>query len=149
MTPKIIAYCDGGSRNNPGPAAIGVVIIAGKEKRKEYDEFIGQASNNEAEYQAVIFALKKIKQLWGKEKSKNSEIEIRGDSELLMKQINGEYKIKEKNLQPLFLEIWNLKLDFGKIKFIQIPREENKEADFLVNQALDKQQKITSQHLQF
>jgi len=129
---KIIIHTDGGSRGNPGPAAIGVVI-----GDKEYSEQIGQATNNEAEYQAVIFALKKAKALFGKKKIKEIEFEIRSDSELLIKQLNGEYKILEPKIQPLFLQVWNLRIDFGKIKFVLIPREENKEADRLVNQALD------------
>lgn len=134
---KIVVYCDGGARNNPGPAAIGVVIKNGV--KREYREFIGQATNNQAEYQAVIFALKKVKQLIGKEKSKDLEIEIKSDSELLINQLNGRYKIKDKNLQPLFFEIWNLKQDFSKVKFIQVPRQENKQADLLVNRELNNQ----------
>lgn len=136
MKNKITIYCDGGARNNPGPAAIGVVITDLR-GGKEYSKYIGEATNNEAEYQAVIFALKKAKHLFGKEKSKNLEIEIKSDSELLVNQLNGQFKIKEKNLQPLFLEVWNLKLDFAKVDFIQIPREENKKADLLVNRELD------------
>ena len=135
---KIIIHCDGGARNNPGPAAVGVVIEDGRKGKREYREFIGQATNNEAEYRAVIFALKKVKQLIGKEKSKNSKIEIKSDSELLINQLNGQYKIKEKNVVPLFIEIWNLKQDFADTEFVQVPREENKEADRLVNQELNK-----------
>ena len=134
---KIIIYADGGSRGNPGPAAIGVVFCNEKDQIiKKYSEYLGEATNNEAEYQAVIFALKKVKQLVGKEKSKNAEIEIISDSQLLTSQLNGQYKIKEKNLQSLFIEIWNLKQDFKKVEFIPIPREENQEADGLVNQVL-------------
>jgi len=139
---KIIIYADGGARNNPGPAAIGIVIKETRDKgqgEKEYSKFLGQATNNEAEYQAVIFALKKVKQLIGKGKSKGAEIEIKSDSELLINQLNGRYKIKEKNLVPFFIEIWNLKQDFGEVKFVQVPREENKRADLLVNKELDAQ----------
>ncbi len=70
------------------------------------------------------------------------EIEVKADSELLIKQLNGEYKIKEKNLIPLFIEIWNLKIDFNKIKFTHIPREENKQADLLVNKELNSQNSL-------
>lgn len=138
---KIVIYTDGGARNNPGPAAIGIIIKESEEGKGErgYSKFIGQATNNEAEYQAVIFALKKVKQLIGKEKAKKTEIEIRSDSELLINQLNGQYKIKEKNLVPFFIEIWNLKQDFKEVKFIQVPREENKRADLLVNKELDSQ----------
>lgn len=133
---KLIAYCDGGSRGNPGPAAIGIYI---PQLKKEYSKFLGKATNNEAEYQAVIFALKKIKHLIGGEKAEKAEIEIRMDSELVVNQLNGKYKIKEKDLIPFFIEIWNLKQDFGKVDFVHILREENKEADRLVNKELDSQ----------
>jgi len=135
---KITVYCDGGARNNPGPAAIGVVIDDKKNKR-EYGEYLGQATNNQAEYRAIIFALKKIKQLVGKKKSRDLKIEIKSDSELMVNQLNGLFKIKDSDLQPLFFEIWNLKQDFAEAKFVQIPREENKEADLLVNRELDNQ----------
>ncbi|MDP2650559.1 MAG: ribonuclease HI family protein [bacterium] len=128
---KLVIYIDGGARGNPGPAAIGVVV-----GQKSYQERIGSTTNNVAEYKAAIFALKKAKQLLGKEKSK-SEVEVRTDSELLYKQLNGQYKIKNKELQPLFIEVWNLQQDFKKVKFIHIAREENRLADRLVNQALN------------
>jgi len=131
MTKKIIIYTDGGSRGNPGPSAIGVVL-----GDKEYSENIGVRTNNEAEYEAVIFALKKAKALFGKKAIKTSEVEVRSDSELLIKQLNGEYKILEPKIQSLFLKAWNLKIDFGRIKFSLIPREKNKQADRLVNEAL-------------
>ncbi len=131
MTKKIIIYTDGGSRGNPGPSAIGVVL-----GDKEYSENIGVRTNNEAEYEAVIFALKKAKALFGKKAIKTSEVEVRSDSELLIKQLNGEYKILEPKIQSLFLKAWNLRIDFGKVKFTLIPREKNKQADRLVNEAL-------------
>ena len=133
---KITIYCDGGSRGNPGPSALGIYI---PQLKKEYSKFLGQATNNEAEYQSVIFALKKIKHLIGGEKAEKSEIEIKTDSELIVKQLNGEYKIKKQNLMPFFIEIQNLKQDFNKVNFIHIPREENKEADRMVNKELDSQ----------
>ena len=133
---KIIIYCDGGSRGNPGPAALGIYI---SQFKKGYSKFLGKTTNNEAEYQSVIFALKKIKHSIGGEKAEKSEIEIKTDSELIVKQLNGEYKIKEKTLVPFFIEIWNLKQDFSRVNFIHIPREENKEADRLVNRELDSQ----------
>lgn len=141
---KFIIYTDGGSRGNPGPAAIGVVVCNEKgEPIKKYSQAIGETTNNEAEYQAVIFALKKAKALYRKDKMAQSEIEIQIDSELVVKQLNHEYKIEEPNIQKLFLKVWNLMLDFGDVKFVSIPREENKEADRLVNQVLDsKQEKL-------
>ena len=104
---------------------------------KNYAKSIGSKTNNEAEYEAVIFALQKIRQIFGKEKIKNLEIEIRMDSELVARQLRGEYKILEEKLFPLFIKIWNLKMDFGKIYFKHIPREQNREADRLANEAMD------------
>ena len=136
---KIIIYTDGGSRGNPGPAGMGVVVANEKGKMvKEYSGFLGVKTNNEAEYEAVIFGLKKIKALLGKEKIKNTEIEFRLDSELVARQLEGFYKIENEKLAPLFLKIWNLKIDFGRIYFKHIPREQNREADRLANEAMDK-----------
>ena len=135
---KIVMYTDGGSRNNPGPAAVGVYI---ETLRKQYGHYIGQKTNNEAEYEAVIFGLKKIKQLVGKDKIKDTEIEIYLDSELVERQLNHVYKIKEENIQKLFIEVWNMMLDFGKVTFNHVPREKNKIADKLVNEALDTEEK--------
>lgn len=130
--PNIIINTDGGSRGNPGPAAVGYVING-----RGYGEPIGHNTNNVAEYTAVIKALKKAKQLVTTKVAKNSEVELRTDSELLAKQLNGEYKIKDENLQPLFIEIWNLKTDFKKVTIKHVYREDNKEADSFVNKALD------------
>jgi len=140
---KIIIYTDGGSRGNPGPGAVGVVFCNEKgEIFKKYSQYLGENfTNNEAEYQAVIFALKKFKSLFGKKLAKNSEIELRSDSELLIKQLRGEYKILEPKIQPLFIAVWNLKLDFKKVKSTLISREKNKEADRLVNEALDSEER--------
>ncbi|MGB9743508.1 MAG: ribonuclease HI family protein [Minisyncoccales bacterium] len=140
---KIIIYTDGGSRGNPGPAALGVIFCNEKGQTfKEYAVYLGDnLTNNEAEYQAVIFALQKFKALFGKKLAQNSDLEIRSDSELLIKQLKGEYKILDPKIQILFLKVWNLKLDFKKIKFTLISREKNKEADRLVNQALNEQSK--------
>ncbi|MFH0854562.1 MAG: reverse transcriptase-like protein, partial [bacterium] len=90
-------------------------------------------------YQAVIFALKKFKLLFGKKIAETSEVEIKSDSELLVRQLNGQYKILEPRIKDLFIEIWNLKTDFKKVKFTLIKREKNQEADRLVNEALDGQ----------
>ena len=138
---KIITYTDGGSRGNPGPAGVGVVISDDKGNLiKEYAEDIGVRTNNEAEYEAVVLALQKVRHLLGKDKIKKLSVEMRMDSELVSKQLNGEYKIKEEKLSPLFIKIWNLKIDFGDISFVHIPREKNKEADRLANQAMNKKE---------
>ena len=136
---KIIIYTDGGSRGNPGKAALGVVFCNEKEQViKKYGEYLGDnLTNNEAEYSAVIFALKKFKALFGKAIAETSEVEIRSDSELLVKQMNGEYKILDEKIRKFFIEIWNLRMDFKKVKLKTIPREKNNEADRMVNETLD------------
>jgi len=146
---KIIIHTDGGSRGNPGPAAIGAVIeeqalqghlvLQDALVRREYSQFIGITTNNEAEYQAVIFALKKLKQLVGNANAEKAEVIFYMDSELLVKQLNHEYKVKEENIQKLFLEVHNLRLDFGKVEFKHVLRSKNTEADKLVNQVLDRE----------
>lgn len=133
---KIIIHSDGGARGNPGPASIGAVIEF-EGKSWELKECIGETTNNVAEYRAAIEALKKAKQVIGKKKAKTLPLECYLDSELLVKQLNHQYKVKEPTLHPLFIELWNLTLDFGKVDFIHIGREKNKLADSLVNQALD------------
>jgi len=140
MNEKIIMYTDGGSRNNPGPAAIGVYV---ETLGKKYGEYIGTKTNNEAEYMALIFGLKKLKQLMGKS-VKQKEIECYLDSELVVKQLNHEYKLKEKHIQEFFIEIWNLMLEFKSVKFIHVRREKNTIADVLVNEALDAREKQSS-----
>lgn len=138
---KIIVYTDGGSRGNPGPAGVGVVICNDKgQSIKKYSQAIGEKTNNEAEYEAVIFALQKIRHLFGKQKTRGMEVEVRMDSELVARQLGGKYKIEEERLFPLFIKIWNLKMDFGNIVFTEVPREKNKEADQLVNEAVDKKE---------
>ena len=134
---RAIIYVDGGSRGNPGPSALGVVIEDENGKiLKEYSHYLGEATNNQAEYEAVIFALRKAKQL------KIKELEIRTDSELIGKQLMGKYKIKDPDLQPLFIKAWNLRLDYDETDIKIIPRERNKKADKLVNQELDSKNKL-------
>jgi ribonuclease HI len=135
---KIIAYTDGGARGNPGPAAAGVFITneAG-EKIREVKEALGNGTNNFAEYYGVMLALQTLKQIYGK-KTKEMQLEIRLDSELVKKQLNAEYQIKEPGLVPMFIEIHNLRVSsFPNLTFTHVRRELNKEADRLVNEALD------------
>ncbi len=136
---KFIIYTDGGSRGNPGQAAVGFVIYNEREQElKKYGEYIGDnLTNNEAEYRAVIIALKKFKALFGSKLAENTEVEVRSDSELMVMQLNGEYKIMDEKIQRFFIEIWNLKLDFKHVKFKKIPREKNTVADRMVNETLD------------
>ena len=135
---KLIINTDGGSRGNPGEGAIGVVISDERGSViKTYGERIGICTNNEAEYKALIFGLKKAKQIIGKDKIKFCEIEVRSDSELLVNQMNGKYKVQDEKIGKLFLEVWNLRVGLSKINFIAIRRESNKLADKMVNQAFD------------
>jgi len=138
---KIIMYSDGGSRGNPGPAALGVHI---ETLDKSYGEYLGEKTNNEAEYAAILFGLRKIKALVGKAKAKKTTVECRMDSELASRQLNHEYKIENEKLQPLFLAVWNLMLDFGAVRFVHVPREKNVLADKAVNEALDSHEKQRS-----
>ena len=131
---KIVMYSDGGSRGNPGPAALGVYI---ETLDKGFGEFLGEKTNNEAEYMAIVAGLKKIKALIGKEKAKKTKVECRMDSELACRQLNHRYKIENEKLQPLFFQVWNLMLDFEEVGFTHVPREKNTQADAEVNKALD------------
>jgi ribonuclease HI len=131
---KIIMYTDGGSRGNPGPAALGVFI---ETLDKRYGEYLGTKTNNEAEYAAIVSGLRKIKALLGKDRAKKTAVECRMDSELACRQLNHEYKIENAKLQPLFLEVWNLMLDFGEVRFVHVFREKNTVADAEANKAMD------------
>lgn len=140
MEYKYTIYTDGGARGNPGPAAAGIVIEGQEIGKKEYGEYLGEVSNNVAEYKAVILALKKLKHLIGSDKCAKAEVDVYADSELLVRQVNGEYKIKEKELQNLFVDLWNARLDYGKVSFSHVRREGNTRADEIVNEILDREE---------
>lgn len=135
---KVIVHSDGGARGNPGPAAIGVVIE--KEDREiieEISEAIGDTTNNIAEYTAVLRGLQVLGVLFGA-KTADIEVDWRLDSELVVKQLAGEYKVKNPGLRPLYEEIRDLRARFPHLTLKHVRREENKEADRLVNEALDR-----------
>lgn len=136
---KIILHTDGGSRGNPGPAGAGAAILDERGAViREASAFLGVMTNNEAEYKAVILGLETLKKIFGKDKVKNLAVEVRLDSELVCRQLNGEYQIKEEKLVPLFIKIWNLRVaEFKNLHFKHIPREENSVADKLANKAMD------------
>jgi len=140
---KVKIFTDGAARGNPGPSAVGIVIET-KGTKKTYREFIGYATNNEAEYKALIFALQKVKLIHGKTRSKNLILECYLDSELVVKQLNHEYKVIEENIQKFFLLVWNLSIDFKEVKYFHIPRSKNSEADRLANLALDEMTRAQS-----
>lgn len=130
---KLIIFSDGGARGNPGPAGTGAIIYnEDKQVVAEVSNFLGVATNNQAEYQALISALQKAVSLGA------VEVACYLDSELVVRQLNREYKVKNKELAPLFLQVYNLSLGFKKISFHHIPREQNKEADRLANEAMDR-----------
>lgn len=126
---------DGGSRGNPGPAAIGGVIKKGGEEVVTFSEYIGEKTNNQAEYAALIIGLKYAK------KNKINQIVCRLDSQLIVKQLNGEYRVKHEMMKPLFDEVKKLEKEFDLIQYEHVRREKNKRADELVNNALDKKLK--------
>jgi ribonuclease HI len=144
---QILINCDGGARGNPGPAGIGIVIQNAKCKNQndkskckifEISRYIGKATNNQAEYKAVIEALSWVAENY---QNKDTEIKCYLDSELIVEQLNQRYKIKNEGLKPLFWQVRELVLKLGgKVSFQYIPREKNNEADHLVNQAIDKKQ---------
>jgi ribonuclease HI len=134
----IICYTDGGARGNPGPAGIGIRIQdAAGTILKEVKEYIGNSTNNFAEYQAVMVCLETLKTMYGKA-TKEMAFEIRLDSELVKKQLNAEYQIKEPGLVPMFIAIHNLRVSsFPSLTFTHVRREQNTEADRLANEAMD------------
>jgi ribonuclease HI len=132
---KLTIYTDGGARGNPGPAGIGVVIERDGKIVKEYGKYIGETTNNQAEYQALIFALESAKEMGG------TEVEVLMDSELIVKQLKGEYRVRDAGLSPLYLCVHNLRAGFAKFSVRHIRREQNKEADRMVNEALDNRHK--------
>ncbi len=140
MRKKITIYTDGGSRGNPGYAGAGAVMFDEHgTKLHETSEYLGVKTNNYAEYRAVILGLDMIRKKFGKDVCKTLDVTVRMDSELVCKQLKGEYQIKEETLFPLFIEIHNLLISvFQNVRFEHVPREKNKEADRLANEAMDK-----------
>ena len=125
-------FTDGGSRGNPGPGAI-AAVIKDLENQIVHDEgkFIGTCTNNEAEYKALIMGLENASTL------KITELACFLDSELVVKQLNGAYKVRHENIIPLFQQVVSLKKNFKSITFTHVARAQNKDADKLVNQVLD------------
>lgn len=130
---KLKIFIDGGAVGNPGPAGAGIIIYDENGRLvKKISEFLGKETNNQSEYHALILAL-----IWA-QKLQAKQMEIYSDSELLVKQVRGEYKIKNKNIKPLFIVAKFLLQFFEKVLFFDIPREKNKEADKLVKLAISR-----------
>lgn len=134
---KIEIYTDGGSRGNPGKSAIGYTIQIPNKELIKYGEYIGVTTNNIAEYTAILCSLKRVKQELNDKSLNDVEIELKLDSELAQKQILGIYKVKQDHLKPFVKSILEITTEFKSIKFIHIKREFNKEADKMVNTALN------------
>lgn len=127
----LTCYSDGGARGNPGPAGIGAVLKAGGRTVARLKRYLGETTNNQAEYQALLMALTKAKELGA------DTVECLLDSELVANQINRTYKVKNHDLAPWFAKVWNLAQAFRQVTFRHIPREQNHEADAMVNEAID------------
>ncbi len=135
---SVKVYFDGASRNNPGPAGAGVLIKKNDEILGKYYRYLGKKTNNEAEYWAVIVGLKGLKRL----DIGNKKVGFIGDSELIVNQLSGKYKIKEDRLKKLYWQIREEIINQGlSVTFHHVKREKNKEADKLANKAIDEKKK--------
>lgn len=129
---KARLFTDGGARGNPGPAAIGGVIYTEEKELERFGVTIGSTTNNQAEYQALLYGIN----LALKHGIKHLDCYL--DSELVVKQLNKEYRVKDQELAKIFAKVWNLLPQFTYIAFHHVAREKNKVADEMVNLALDK-----------
>ena len=129
---RVTAYADGASRGNPGPAAIGVLLLdEGGQELHRSARRLGRATNNQAEYRAAIAALEAALGLGA------TQVELRMDSELVVRQIRGRYKVRNPRLIPLHKRILDLRSRFASLTVSHVPREENRPADALANEALN------------
>jgi ribonuclease HI len=129
---KVVVHVDGGSRGNPGPAAAGAVISTPDgDVLDEAMEVIGRATNNVAEYRGLLLGLRRARELGA------TDVEVVNDSELVAKQINGQYKVKHPDMRPLFVDALQALREFDSWSVRSVPRAQNAAADALVNQALD------------
>jgi ribonuclease HI len=128
---ELTIYTDGASRNNPGEAGAGVVIKRNGEQVAAIARYLGTTTNNIAEYTAAVIAMEHAVELGA------ASVRLFADSELLVKQINGQYKVKNEGLKPLYAKVKELIAKIGRVEVQYIPREQNKEADALANKAID------------
>ena len=134
----LVIYTDGGARGNPGPSGIGVVIQDEKgEVLHELSTYLGAQTNNFAEYEALIEALTLVVREYG-DRLPALSLEVRMDSELVVRQLNGIYKVKEPTLKIQFARVASLRAKLPRIIFTHIRREQNKRADLLANEAMDR-----------
>lgn len=131
---KIIVYTDGGARGNPGPAGIGVSIQdENGTELANISKYIGETTNNQAEYEALYQALVKVKEM----ELTQSAVEVRMDSELVVRQLEGRYKVKDPGLKEQFARVAKVQVEYTDLKFTHVRREQNSRADQLVNEAID------------
>ena len=130
-TQNLIIYTDGASRNNPGEAGAGVFIIQDDKPVARIARYLGTATNNVAEYTAAIIGLEHAVKL------EVSRVKLFADSELLVKQLNGQYRVKNEGLKPLYNRAKELIAKIGSVEVQYIPRAQNREADALANKAID------------
>lgn len=129
---KVVVHVDGGARGNPGPAAVAAVLTDPEgDVLAERGDYIGEATNNVAEYRAVLLGLDMARQLGAR------EVEVVNDSELVARQIGGQYKVKHAGLKPLFIETMAALREFDRWSVRSVRRAYNERADELVNEALD------------
>ena len=137
MTPRseLVIYCDGGARGNPGPAAIGAVVLDPSTdpptRLATVSERIGVATNNVAEYRALVAGLEAAREFPAR------RVRVRADSQLLVRQLEGRYRVKQEHLRPYYERARELLSEYEDVELTHVPREQNTEADALVNAALD------------
>ena len=137
---QYVLYADGGARGNPGPAGSGAVVFDGAGKRVvEVSDYLGVATNNIAEYEAVLRGLSALSEAFPEGHFSHHEVLVRMDSKLVIEQMKGAYKVKHPNLIPRHISVRNLiARKFGKVAFEHVPRERNRDADALANEAMDR-----------
>jgi len=134
---EVTIYTDGGSRGNPGPAGSGAVVYQGKKKIADVSEFLGIQTNNWAEYEALILALEAARTSLGS--PIHEHVTVKMDSELIVRQMKREYRVKHPELKAKYAKVLALIAEsFPRISFTHVPREKNKEADALANDAMDR-----------
>ncbi len=140
LSMEYVLYADGGARGNPGPAGAGAVVFDLIGKRvAEVSDYLGEATNNVAEYEAVIRGLKALVAAFPDGYMKSAKVTVRMDSKLVIEQMKGTYKVKHPNLIPRNLEARNvIAREFGTVVFEHVPRAKNADADELANRAMDK-----------
>lgn len=130
---------DGGSRGNPGPAGSGAVIRnEGGELVATVSQFLGVRTNNYAEYEAVILAFQTLQKIVPREARGSTSVDVKLDSELVVKQVNKIYKVKHPVIKEQFARLGDALAPFGRVEFIHVPRAENSDADALANEAMDR-----------